>query len=160
MEEQYRILVVEDERNWQDMLGAILEDAGYSVEIASNCSEAKSAIEKQPFYLAVIDLSLIPGDPDNREGLQLLYELDKYENVMAAVVVTGYGTLEEASEAVRRRKAFAFIQKEGFDADGFRETVRKAIEHALAEKRYWEERRREAERAEARRRIARERPGD
>jgi two-component system nitrogen regulation response regulator NtrX len=160
VESQYKILVVEDEKNWQDMLEGVLEGEGYFVKIASNYSEAKSALEKQPFNLAVIDLSLIPGDPGDRGGLQLLYELDKYENVMAAIVLTGYGMLEEASEAIRKRKAFAFIEKAYLDAGRFRETVKRAIGSALAEKRCWEERMRAAKRVEARRAQARRRRGD
>ena len=159
MRQEYKILVVEDDEIWQKKFVVILEDEGCFVQIASDHQEAKSALEEQAFHLAVVDLSLIPGDQMDRAGLQLLDEISKYEG-MAAVVVTAFGTLEEASEWARKRKAFRFIGKKDFDSEKFRELVKEAIEDAITRKEYWDERKREAERAEARRRWAREREWD
>lgn len=160
MQEQYKILVVEDDEIWQKKFQIILEAEGYFVQSASNYQEAKSALEEQPFHLAVVDLSLVPGAPSDRAGLQLLdEELNKYEG-LGAVVVTAYGTLEETSEYVRKRKAYTFIGKADFDTERFREAVKTAIASAITGKRVDETLERIVKKEEARRKRVREREGD
>ncbi len=108
----------------------VLEREGYYVKIASTYEEAESALEEQPFDLAVVDIMLKPSDKTDRGGLRLLDDvLPKYEG-LEAIVATGHGTLEDASKYTREGKAYTFIEKQNFRADDFREAIKTAIARA------------------------------
>ncbi len=153
MQSQYDVLVVEDDALWRDKLQLVLTNRGHRVEVVSSYEQAQSALADRRFDLAVVDLSLVRGSATDRQGLQLLdEELSKHQG-MAAVVVTAYGTLEEASQWAKTDKAFAFVGKQDFDSDRFLHLVDMAVKAATA-------RFKEASRAKAKRSIRRHRPGD
>lgn len=128
------ILVVEDEAKWQRELKRILEKKGYRVSVAGTYLKAMEAIERGTAKAAVVDLSLGVGDPSDRQGLNLLDKIQEKDEYMAVICVTGYGTVEESSDAVRKNKAFAFIGKSNFDVQLFTKKLKEAIKSAKIKK--------------------------
>jgi DNA-binding NtrC family response regulator len=91
-----RILLVEDEINMARTLAKNLERAGYTVEHAAEGQAALARLAEEPFDVVVTDLKM-PG----MDGMTLLRELHERRVPTAAIVLTGFGTIETAVEAMK-----------------------------------------------------------
>jgi len=91
------ILVVDDEKSQRDILTVILEGEGYTVETASNVSQALTFYRSRPADLVLTDLSM-----PERDGLSLLEEVRKLAPDALVVVITAYGTVKSAVEAMKK----------------------------------------------------------
>lgn len=92
-----RILVVDDEAAERITLGEVLRLEGFRVSLASSGEEALAlATEGAPFDLVILDLRL-PG----MNGLQVLERLHKANPETVVILITGYGALETAIQALR-----------------------------------------------------------
>jgi len=92
------ILVVDDDARLAATLQELLAGEGYSVEVAHSAAEALAIQERNPgIALALVDLIMPVTD-----GLALLNELHRRDPDLAVVVMTGYGTIETAVEAIKR----------------------------------------------------------
>ena len=129
------ILVVEDEVDMLKGLTKMLSRVGYSVEGASNGTEAIEKIEKRVYNVVVTDLKL-PGP----SGIEILRRLKETSPESEGIVITGYGTVETAVEAMKLG-AYDFITKP-FDMQKVRIAVRNALEQAnlISENRYLKQR--------------------
>jgi PAS domain S-box-containing protein len=90
------ILVVEDDESVGLTLQHILEAEGYQVEQATRLAEALTKIEHTQFDVLLLDLRL--GEAD---GLPVLRRLRETSPSAVGIILTGYGSLEHAVEAVR-----------------------------------------------------------
>lgn len=90
-----RILVVDDEEEVLGLFSHFLERDGYEVETANSASNAMSLVEANPFRAAFLDLNL----PDYN-GIELLKNIKKADPDTVGIVVTGYGSIETAVEAM------------------------------------------------------------
>ena len=91
-----RILVVDDEKNYQVVLNALLSGEGYEVLTAGNGARALVlAAEEEP------DLLLTDMRMPNMTGLELIQKLREKGSDCAVVVMTAYGTVENAVEAMK-----------------------------------------------------------
>ena len=96
----FSILIVDDDEVFRNRMARALRDRGHEVRTASDADEAITlATEESPEY-AVVDLKM-PG----RSGLHLVAELKALDPGTAVVVLTGYGSIATAVEAVRRGAA-------------------------------------------------------
>jgi len=92
------ILIVDDDASLATTLQDFLRQEGYSVEIALSAGEALAVHQRNPYLaVALIDL-IMPGT----DGLALMEELQRRNPDLAVVIMTGYGTIETAVEAVKR----------------------------------------------------------
>ncbi len=122
-----KALVVEDDRSWQAILSELLSDAGLQVETASSLEEALPIIRASAHRIAVLDLSLEGSDPHNREGLQVLETVRRSDPGCAAILLTGFATVELAVNVLTEAGAFSCLRKEAFSRAQFRELVQKAL---------------------------------
>lgn len=91
-----RILVVEDEAAQRTLVAEILRGAGYQVEEVGTAEAALDRLVTSPFDLVLSDWKL-PG----RDGMELFREVhDRWQDI-AFVIVTAYGTIASAVDAVR-----------------------------------------------------------
>src|SRR2546426_5815279 len=91
-----RILLVEDETNMARTLAKNLERAGYEVEHAPHGQAALTRLAEAPFDVVLTDLKMPVMD-----GMELLRAMHQRAVGAAAVVLTGYGTIESAVEAMK-----------------------------------------------------------
>lgn len=92
-----RILVVDDEPALRELLKRGLPQLGnFSVEVASNGSEAVEKIEKDIFDLVLTDLKMPEMD-----GLELLKTIKGISPDLAVIIMTAHGSIETAVEAMR-----------------------------------------------------------
>ncbi len=118
------ILLVEDDRGHAEVLCEVLEKEGHSVVVAGSGAEGLRRLESPGIELVLTDLRLQDGD-----GLDLVArcrEIRGEQAVPQCVVVTGYGTVEGAVQAMQAG-ALQFLQKP-LDVGVLRETVRSAAE--------------------------------
>lgn len=91
-----RILVADDENDVRDLCQRALRRAGYDVIGAANGSQAIEVARTQPFDLLLTDIKM-----PVMSGLDAFRSIRVFKPELAAVVMTGYGTLESAIEALR-----------------------------------------------------------
>ena len=108
--EGVEILVVDDDETFRRHLGRALKRRGLEVHRAADYEEAMVIAGEIPVELAVLDLRM-PGE----DGLQLLRDLLEERPDLEAIVLTGYGSVATAVDAVRLG-AVNYIQKPA-DAD-------------------------------------------
>jgi two-component system, response regulator RegA len=89
-------LVVDDDERFRERLAKALACRGLTVSVAHDCASALAAAEAQPITRAVVDLRM-PGPG----GLALLRELAQRKKEIQVVVLTGYGSIATAVEAMR-----------------------------------------------------------
>ena len=119
---QAQILVVDDEPDIRQLVQEILEDEGYSVQVAKDGENARLVYAQQKPDLVLLDIWM----PDI-DGISLLKEWSAKGKLEAQVVImSGHGTLETAVEATRLG-AFDFVQKP-LSLAKLLATVRKALE--------------------------------
>ncbi len=95
--ESMKILVVDDEAPVRDMIRKGLSQmGGFSAEAAQNGSEALQKIEKDVFDLVLTDLKMPEMD-----GIQLLRTIKGTRPEVMVILMTAYGTIETAVEAMR-----------------------------------------------------------
>lgn len=116
------ILVVEDKGSMQEMLMATLTNEGYEVDVASSGSEGIEKASQKRYDLVLTDLKL-PG----ADGIQVLSEIKEMDPEVSVVVMTAFGTVENAVEAMKIG-AFDFLTKP-FDTDRLSLLIRRALEN-------------------------------
>jgi two-component system, NtrC family, response regulator AlgB len=92
-----RILIVDDEKNIRATLAVCVEGLGAEALAVGTGDAALAALGRQPYDLAFVDLAL-----GTESGLDLLPKLLGEEASLAIVLITAYGTIETAVEAMRR----------------------------------------------------------
>ncbi len=92
------VLVVDDDAPLAGTLREMLEADGYPVEVALSAAEALETVERQPHLrLALVDLMMPLTD-----GLTLMQQLHLRRPDLAILIMTGYGTIETAVDAIKR----------------------------------------------------------
>lgn len=99
------ILIVDDDNQIRNMLVMLLQDSGYNVLAAESGREALEIITNQTSDLAILDYEL----PDMC-GIELMRHLHEIAPVMLCLIVTGFGTIERAVEAMQAG-AWDFLSK-------------------------------------------------
>ncbi len=117
-----RILVVEDDATHGEVIRDVLEQEGHEVALATSGRDGVALLDAQPVDLVVTDLRL--QDMDGLEIVGHCRVLREGQAVPQAIVVTGYGTVEGAVNAMRDG-ALHYLQKP-LDLGILRETIRAA----------------------------------
>ena len=115
------ILVVDDQDSIRHFVCRALEDEGYTVLTAGSVRETREAIEPGMPDLAILDLKLPDGT-----GLELLREFKRTQPEMAVILMTAFGELETAVEAMNAG-AFWFVKKP-FETEELLALVARALE--------------------------------
>jgi two-component system nitrogen regulation response regulator NtrX len=100
-----RVLVVDDEEGVRDSLGGILEDEGYSVDLAESGERCLEMIRRKPYHAVLLDVWL-PG----RDGLSVLEEIAAHPFPPRVIMISGHADVPAAHRA-GRLGAFDFIEK-------------------------------------------------
>ncbi len=117
-----KILVAEDERNLREGIAEAFRDAGHEVVEAAAGDEALASVEAQVFDLVITDYKM-PG----LDGLELLRRIRMVNDSTAVIMMTAYGTVEGAVQAMRLG-AYDYIQKP-FNLEELELKAERALEH-------------------------------
>jgi DNA-binding NtrC family response regulator len=117
-----RILVVDDEPNMLRLLKTILMDkTGYEVTTTNNPLEVSKLLQESHYDLVVTDLKMPLVD-----GIDLIGIVKNIDATMPIIVITAYGTIETAEEAIQKG-AYDFITKP-FRKETILITIKRALE--------------------------------
>lgn len=117
-----KILVVDDKQIMRDSVGGTLQRAGYQIVAASDGGSALTMVARHRPAAVITDLKMPEMD-----GLELLSKLQEIDGQLPVVVMSAYGSIESAVQAIKNG-AFDFIQKP-FEGDQLIVTLRRAVEH-------------------------------
>lgn len=116
-----RVLVVDDEMVIREILSDFLTMEGYQVLTAADGDEALELLEAHPVNLVISDLKM-----PRMGGLELLANLRETHSEVVTLIMTGYGTVATAIEAMKRG-AFDYVLKP-FKVEEVMHTVRRGLE--------------------------------
>jgi len=115
------LLIVDDEVHIRTTLSKMLTRRGYDVTSAANAAEALELAGKRHFHLLITDLKMPDGD-----GITLLRRMRSLAPEMEAIVMTAYGTIETAVEAIREG-AYDYVTKP-FEPEHLALLIEKALQ--------------------------------
>src|ERR1700690_405599 len=120
------VLIIDDEAEIRESLQTLLEMEGFAVETAPTGEAGLQRIGEHPFDLILLDLAL-PG----RDGMDILTEIHTHEARLPVIMITAYGTVENAVRAMQSGAA-NFVQKP-WDNEKLLADVRAAVGWRRAE---------------------------
>ncbi len=100
-----KILVIDDDKPIADMLGEYCRRLGHQVDVAYNGHDAFNFFQQKYYNLLIVDLVM----PDI-DGIKLLEKVKAFDRNIVVVLISGYGTIELAVEAIKKG-AYDFIPK-------------------------------------------------
>jgi DNA-binding NtrC family response regulator len=121
-----RILAADDQPDVLEALRLLLKAEGFEAVTASSPFEVLRAVEDQDLDLALIDLNYTRDTTSGKEGLDLLTSIRELDGSLPVVVMTAWGSVEGAVEAMRRG-ARDYIEKP-WDNERLLTTIRTQVE--------------------------------
>ncbi|MCW4002386.1 MAG: response regulator [Candidatus Bathyarchaeota archaeon] len=132
MDTNHRILIVDDDDTIRKTLKAILEDEGYTVDLAATGQEAIQKTEENPYDIALLDIRL----PD-MEGVELLKLIKDNVPKTRKIMLTGYPSMQNAIAALNK-DADAYLVKP-VDVEKLLSTIKDQLELRENERHFSEE---------------------
>jgi len=117
-----KILLVDDDRNLIELVKMRLESANYEVTTALDEEAALEAVKSQVFDLSLVDLQLV-----HQDGIWLMEEIHLISPEMPVIILTAYGSIESAVEAMKRG-AYNYLTKP-FDHRDLLLQIERALEN-------------------------------
>lgn len=114
------LLVIDDDETHREGMALLLEDEDYQVDQADSAESAMELIRRNSYDLIITDYKMKKID-----GMELLKMINDYDPLLKVIMVTGYGSIEHAVEALRLG-AFDYMPKP-IDPVKLKEVVRRAL---------------------------------
>ncbi|MDH5764762.1 MAG: sigma-54 dependent transcriptional regulator [Gammaproteobacteria bacterium] len=114
------VLIVEDDPDLRETLSDILQIAGYSILTAENGRDALDRLSVYNFRLILTDVQMYPMD-----GMELLKRVRKQNQFIPVIVMTAYGTIEKAVDAMRFGASDYLVKP--FEGDALIEVVQRFL---------------------------------
>jgi DNA-binding NtrC family response regulator len=105
-----RLLIADDQRDVLEALRLLLKPEGFAIESVTSPAGVLDALTTHEFDAVLIDLNYARDTTSGQEGLDLLSRIQAIDSTLPVIVMTAWGSVELAVEAMRRG-ARDFIQK-------------------------------------------------
>src|SRR5437879_9094721 len=105
-----RVLIADDQPDVLEALRLLLKGEGYRIESAGSPAAILEAVDSREFDAVLMDLNYARDTTSGQEGLDLLSQIRGHDPTLPVVVMTAWGSVEVAVEAMRRG-ARDFLQK-------------------------------------------------
>src|SRR5262245_41722928 len=128
-----RVLIADDQPDVVAALRLLLRGAGLDTDAACSVQEVRDRLSAKNYDLLLMDLNYARDTTSGREGLELLSEVHERDRLLPIIVMTGWGSIETAVEAMRRG-ARTFVHKPWENAS-LAETVTRELDDAAAPRR-------------------------
>src|ERR1051325_68283 len=122
-----KVLLVDDELTMLQMVGELLRQEGHEVFPFTNTTAAAAALTAQTPDLVITDLYL---DKTQAHGLEILEKARELNPPAVVIVITGFGTIETAVDAMKKG-AFDYLEKP-FKVDALKLCVQRALSYNAA----------------------------
>jgi phosphoserine phosphatase RsbU/P len=123
-----RVLIADDQPDIVAALRLLLRSAGLETDAACSVQEVRDRLSVRDYDLLLMDLNYARDTTSGREGLDLLSEVHERHRLLPIIVMTGWGSIETAVEAMRRG-ARTFVHKPWENAS-LTETVTRELDDA------------------------------
>lgn len=120
------VLIVEDDEQLRDALHDTLELAGFEVMVAEHGHAAIARMNEQAFGMVISDVQMRPMD-----GMELLQNIRGINQDLPVVMMTAYGTIEKAVDAMRAGASDYLVKP--FDAESLINVVKRLLPHDAVE---------------------------
>jgi sigma-B regulation protein RsbU (phosphoserine phosphatase) len=128
-----RVLVADDQPDVLEALRWLLTGEGYAPQFVTSTAGVMERLRADPFDLLLMDLNYTRDTTSGREGLELIPRVRALDPALPIVVMTGWGSIDTAVEAMRRG-AKSFVQKPWEDVT-LLEILQRELDEARAAKR-------------------------
>jgi len=105
-----RLLIADDQPDVLEALRLLLKGEGFKIETANAPAQVLGAIEERDYDAVLMDLNYARDTTSGQEGLDLLSRIQKLDGTLPVIVMTAWGSVDVAVEAMRRG-ARDFVQK-------------------------------------------------
>lgn len=119
-----KILVVDDEPGWRDLLALELSAGDYCVKTVPNALEALDFLRKEPFDLVITDVRM----PGGLDGIDLIETHRQQNPTQKAIFVTGYAIEEKIEQALQKAQGLTLCLRKPFET----QDLFKALQFLLA----------------------------
>jgi phosphoserine phosphatase RsbU/P len=140
-----RLLVADDQADVLEALRWLLTGEGYQPDFVNSTEAVMERLRAHEFDLLLMDLNYTRDTTSGREGLELITRVRAHDASLPIVVMTGWGSIDTAVEAMRRG-AKSFVQKPWEDST-LLEILEREVEDGRAARRRDHKQQREAEEA-------------
>lgn len=117
-----RVLVIDDDEVMRKLVREVLVKEGHQVEIAASGESAIPLLKKEAFPIVVTDVRML-----DMGGMDVLREVKKQSSESVVILMTGFGSMDGAIEAIREG-AFDYISKP-FKMDDLKALVKRGADH-------------------------------
>lgn len=118
-----KILIIDDEPDVLTTIDKILTKEGYKVKSASSGKMAIEILKAEKFDLAITDMKM-----PSMDGLEVIRQAKKLDYLLEFIVLTGYGTIENAVKAFKEEGAFDYLTKPLKEINDLVVAAKKALE--------------------------------
>lgn len=125
-----RTLIADDEPDILAALRLLLKSDGYEPETVSSPAAVLEAIQRSQYDVVLIDLNYARDTTSGREGIDLISRIHALDPSLPIVVMTAWGTVDLAVEAMRR--GVCDFVKKPWENPRLLQTLRKQVRHARA----------------------------
>jgi len=125
-----RVLLVENREDWQQIVTAVLDEAGCFWRVARNAQEALREMEQESFHLIILDLKLQQNVLPLRstEGWLLLDHLVETQPKTKIVVISGKASPGDVADLLTHYPIITFIEKQSFNPAVLQEALAQAVQ--------------------------------
>lgn len=111
------VLLLEDDPLWVETVREVVAPHVQTLYSATSLTEAEALIEQHYFTVAIIDISLVDGDPKDSQGMRFLQMLVEHnlKDVISAIVLSAYGDMARQRAAFRDFHVVDFLSKADFN---------------------------------------------
>ena len=111
MENKFKILVVEDDRDIREGIEIYLRNQGYQVFQAVNGAEGLKIVEQEELHLAIVDIMMPVMD-----GITMLMKLRAMEQEFPVIMLSAKS--EEVDKLIQLQISFIYLRRRKVQADG------------------------------------------
>jgi DNA-binding NtrC family response regulator len=97
-----RVLIADDQPDVLEALRLLLKGEGFEIETAASPAGLLQAVESSDFDAVLLDLNYTRDTTSGREGFELLTRLQELDSTLPLIVMTAWGSIQSAVEAMRR----------------------------------------------------------
>ena len=126
MNDEGKLLIVDDELSVRDSLGKWFREEGYQVGTAENAADALTRLAEQSWDVALLDIKMRGTD-----GIELQRRIHEIDGDLVVIMMTGYASVDTAVSALKNG-AYDYVTKP-LDPDEIAHLVKKALAHKRAE---------------------------
>lgn len=121
-----RILIADDQRDVVEALRLLLKSEGYQIDTADSPADVLKGVQRREYDAVLMDLNYARDTTSGEEGLEVMARLRGIDDTLPVVVMTAWGSVSLAVEAMRRG-AGDFVEKP-WDNDRLRSILRTQVE--------------------------------